>query len=91
MPLTAESPHCDMESRAAPPCCMQVAMEGIAQPDGLPVNYLCGKLRNRIWNKFVIAQKQSTGIAKKVCAWMCVLCVLCMLCVCVLCMCRVCV
>ena len=42
-------------------------MEGVSQPDGLPVNYLCGKLRNRIWNKFIIAQKQSTGIAKKAC------------------------
>ena len=59
-------------------------MEGVSQPDGLPVNYLCGKLRNRIWNKFIIAQKQSTGIAKKVCVRIRVcVCVYVCMCVCV--------
>ena len=48
-------------------------METVTQLDGLPVGYLCGKLRNRIWNKFIIEQKQSTGIAKKVmCVCVCV-------------------
>ena len=61
-------------------------METVTQLDGLPVGYLCGKLRNRIWNKFIIEQKQSTGIAKKVmcvCVCVCVCVCMCVECVCV--------
>ena len=36
------------------------------QPDGVSVHYLCYKMQNLAWKKYVIARKSETGTTDKV-------------------------
>ena len=42
---------------------MPAALE---QPEGLPVHYICHRLGQSAWNKYVIFQKKRKGVVDKV-------------------------